>query len=134
MLDILETFRSALTADGNDNVYLAFDALPVRGKGGTFTVIGIKSYEASAPVYSETVAFVPFRAEVEVSVYAPESGSMQSLYSYFEDHVLPVIEGMMNLSTRLSRLAIRHDSNLKRLVITAGVSVSGIRRIERGSE
>ena len=71
MRDILSQFKAALIAAGNENVYLAFDALPVRGKGGCFTVVGMKSFEASAPVYSQYTIFLPFKAEVEVSVYAP---------------------------------------------------------------
>ena len=131
MLDILNAFKAALAAAGNENVYLAFDALPVRGKGGHFTVLGIKSFEAATPVYSQYTVFVPFKAEVEVCVYAPEAEDMQSLCRYFETSVRPALDGMASLTTRLCRLSIRHDSSLKRLVLTAGVSVSGIRRIAR---
>lgn len=131
MRDILSQFKAALIAAGNENVYLAFDALPVRGKGGYFTVLGIKSFEASAPVYSQYTIFLPFKAEVEVSVYAPESDDLQRLYRYFESGVRPTLDGMSGLTTHISRLTMKHDSNLKRLVLTAGVSVCGIRRIAR---
>ena len=131
MRDILNAFKAALLAAGNENVYLAFDALPVRGKGGHFTVLGIKSFEATTPVYSQFTVFMPFRAEVEVSVYAPESEDMQTLYRFFENSVRPALDGMASLTTRICRLSIRHDTTLKRLVLTAGVSVSGIRRIAR---
>ena len=131
MLSILEQFKGALESTGNDEVYLAFDALPVRTKSKNFTVVGIKSYEASSPVYSPTIVFLPFKAEVEISVYAPESEPMSALYSYFDDTVRPAIDSISGTSGRLCRLTMKHDSNLRRLVLTAGFSVSGIRRIER---
>ena len=131
MRDILNAFKAALLAAGNENVYLAFDALPVRGKRGHFTVLGIKSFEATTPVYSQFTVFMPFRAEVEVSVYAPESEDMQTLYRFFENSVRPALDAMASLTTRICRLSIRHDTTLKRLVLTVGVSVSGIRRIAR---
>ncbi|MDO4864333.1 MAG: hypothetical protein Q4A05_09215 [Ruminococcus sp.] len=134
MHDILSQFRAELLAAGNENVYLAFDALPVRSKGEYFTVLGIKSFEASAPVYSQYTVFLPFKAETEVSVYAPESENMQSLYRCFESSVRPALDAMTSMTTRVCRLSIKHDSNLRRLVLTAGVSVSGIRRIARDSD
>ena len=56
---------------------------------------------------------------------------MQTLYRFFENSVRPALDGMASLTTRICRLSIRHDTTLKRLVLTAGVSVSGIRRIAR---
>ncbi|MBO7395733.1 MAG: hypothetical protein J6U16_06400 [Ruminococcus sp.] len=133
MRDILNELKSALLAEGNQDVYLAFDALPVRGKGGLFTVIGIKSFETTVPVYSLSNVFLPFKAEAEVSVYAPEEEDMQSLCRYFEERVRPALDGLASLTTRICRLNIRHDGSIRRLVLTAGVSVSGVRRTARAS-
>ena len=76
MRDILNAFKVALLAAGNENVYLAFDALPVRGKGGHFTVLGIKSFEATTPVYSQFTVFMPFRAEVVTCAVADTTKSI----------------------------------------------------------
>jgi hypothetical protein len=131
MTSILEQFKTAIESLGNDEVYTAFDALPVRTKARSFTVVGIRSYEASAPVFSPTIIFLPFKAEVEINVYARESEPMTALYTYFETYVRPAIDAVSGTTGRLCRLSMKHDSNLRRLVLTAGVSVSGIRRIER---
>lgn len=131
MRDLLDLFKEALNDAGNENVYLAFDALPVREKGRFFTVLGIKSFEASSPVYSQYTVFMPFNAEVEINVYAPESQTMRLLLRHFELYVMPAVDSLAGLTTHISRYNMKHDSNLKRLVLTVGVSVSGIRRIER---
>ena len=133
MREILNELKSALLAVGNQDVYLAFDALPVRSKGGRFTVLGIRSFEAAAPVYSQYNVFLPFKAETEVSVYAREDEDMLSLFRYFEERVRPALDGLASMTTRICRLSIRHDSSLRRLVLTAGVAVSGVRRTARAS-
>ncbi|MCR4888021.1 MAG: hypothetical protein K5979_02415 [Ruminococcus sp.] len=133
MLDILNELRTALVEAGNDNVYFAFDTVPVSSKGSFITVIGAKSYEAMTPVYSQYTIFIPFRTELEVILSAPERCTMSQVYGYFEEKVLPAINGISGLSSSLSSLVIKHDTNMKRLVLTAGIKAGGVQRIERES-
>jgi hypothetical protein len=59
---------------------------------------------------------------------------MAKLYSYYDSKVAPAIDKLTDLNGRLTKLSIKQDSNIGRLVLTAEVTVSGIRRIERSTE
>lgn len=131
MRDILNEVRAALVSRGNENVFYAYDTVPANRKGEFYTLLGIKSYEAMTPVYSQYTVFMPFKAEIEITVSAPLLTSMSALYGYFEEKIQPAIDDMSGLSGRLCRLTIKQDSNLKRFLLTAGISAGGIRRIER---
>lgn len=131
MRDILNEVRAALEKRGNDRVFFAFDTISSNYKGEIYTLLGIKSYEAMTPVYSQYTVFMPFKAEIEITVSAPQLTSMASLYSHFEEKIKPAIDDISGLSSRLCRLSIKQDSNLKRFLLTAGFSTGGVRRIER---
>ena len=79
MLDVLRELKTALENAGNENVYYAFDTIPVSAKGKMLTVIGAKSFEAMTPVYSEFLIYMPFKTELEISAAAPENCSMTQL-------------------------------------------------------
>lgn len=134
MLTVLNELKTALTNIGNDSVYLAFDAQPASAKGKYITVIGTKSFEYLAPVYSPYTIYFPFRTELEISVTAPEYSDISSLYTYFSTKVQPAVDNMSGLCSRLSKLTVKHDTNLKKLVLTAVFSAGGIRQTERSIE
>lgn len=133
MLDVLRELKTALENAGNENVYYAFDTIPVSAKGKMLTVIGAKSFEAMTPVYSEFLIYMPFKTELEISAAAPENCPMTQLYTYFESCIRPALDALSGLSGRVCRMSIKHDSAMHRLVLTAGFSAAGIRRIERSS-
>lgn len=134
LTDIISAAVNALRSCGADNVYSAFDAYPTELKSrGFFTVVGTGGLEYSAPVYSYSTVYLPFKARAEISVTAPECSTMSGLYTYYDSKIAPAIDQLSDLSGRLTKLSLKHDSNIGRLVLTAEVSVSGIRHIERSS-
>jgi len=131
MLDVLRELKTTLENAGNDNDYYAFDTIPVSTKGKMLTIISAKNFESLTPVYSEFTVYMPFRTELEISAAAPENCSMTELYTYFDTMIRPALDTISGLSGRICRMSIRHDSSMRRLVLTAGFSATGIRRIER---
>ena len=132
--ELINDITSKLSENGVTPVYSAFDAVPVSRKGsGFFTVVGIGSYESSTPIYSPYTVFLPFRTEIEISITAPENYSMIQLYDYYDEKVGPVVADMSGMTCRLSRMSVKFDSNIQRLVLKAGLSASGITKIGRDS-
>lgn len=130
--NIIRTIISELDFGGVENVYSAFDAVSLERKNkGIFTVVGVNSFESSAPIYSQYTIFVPFKAEIGISVTAPESSSLEQLYNYYDEKVSPVINKLSGLSSSIRGMTIKFDSAIHRLVLTAKLLASGITRIER---
>lgn len=135
LTEIIKAAVAALRDSGASEVYSAFDAYPIERKGaGFFTVVSTGGLECSTPVYSTSTVYLPYKAKVEIMVTAPESGTMAKLYEYYDSRVAPAIDKLSDLSGRLTKLSMKQDSNIGRLVMTAEVTVSGIRRIERRPE
>jgi hypothetical protein len=76
---------------------------------------------------------VPFKAEVEINVTAPENYSMVQLYSYYDENISKAVEDMSGLTCRLTKMSVKFDSNIRRLVLTVKLAASGITKIERSS-
>ncbi len=135
LTEIIRVVAGALKESGATEVYSAFDAYPTERKGaGYFTLVSTGGLECTAPVYSTTTVYLPYKAKAEIMVTAPESENMAKLYSYYDSKVAPAIDKLTDLNGRLTKLSIKQDSNIGRLVLTAEVTVSGIRRIERSTE
>lgn len=95
--------------------------------------MGISAFESSAPIYSPYTVYVPFKAEVEINVTAPENYSMVQLYSYYDENISKAVEDMSGLTCRLTKMSVKFDSNIRRLVLTVKLAASGITKIERSS-
>lgn len=134
MIDIINAVKQELIESGTENVYSAFDAIPVLSKGKIFTVIGMKNFECSTPVYSQYTIYMPFRAELEIRILAPESSSMEEVCNYYESKVGGVISGLSGLSSNISGMSIKQDKNIGRLVLTVTVSAGGMKKIQRETE
>ncbi|MCM1132151.1 MAG: hypothetical protein NC340_01635 [Ruminococcus flavefaciens] len=134
MTDIINDIKNSLIESGATGIYSTFDALPVAGKGDIFTVIGIKNLSYSTPVYSQYMIYMPFRAELEIKILAPESTSVEKIFSYYESVIGRVISQMVGLNSSISGMSVKPDKNIGRLVLTVSVSVGGIRKIEREAE
>ncbi len=136
MIDgIIREITEKLSQNGVTPVYSAFDAVAVDRKNrGFFTVINMGSFELQTPIYSEFTAFVPYRADIDIIVTAPENYRMEKLYEYFSDNVQPTVMKFSGMNCSLRKISIKHDSNINRLVLTAKLSVSGMNKFERGSE
>lgn len=129
MIHILNELKQALVDNGCDNVYLAYDALPVEKKGKFFTVVALKCFETTVPVYSRTTVCVPFSAELEINVTAPENCSMESLCNYYDEKIRGAVLKISGSSSYMSRLTLNADKKINRLVLTAVMSVGGMRKI-----
>ncbi len=73
MQEIISQIKQSFILEGGENIYTAFDAVPIRDKGKFFTVLSIGGYEASAPIYNADKIYMPVKAELLVTVLAPEN-------------------------------------------------------------
>ena len=128
--DIIEKLAEADAAP----VYSAFDARSTDSKGRSFfTVVGISGFEASQPIYSPYTVYIPFKTELELNITAPDSCPMEDLYNFYDTKVSPVIFDMSGLTCRLSKMSIKFDSSIQRLVLTVKLYASGITKLERSN-
>lgn len=131
---IISEAAAKLRAHGAAPVYSAFDAVPVELKsGGIFTVIGVRSFESTVPIYSLSTIFLPFKAELEIKVTAPENYSAEQIYAYFSERIAPAAAELSGLGSFLKQITVKFDSNINRLVLTAVVSAVGTTKIERSA-
>ncbi len=131
MIEVINAIKQELAESGAENVYSAFDALPVLSKGRFFTVIGMKNFECSTPVYSQYTIYMPFRAEIEIKILAPESSTMEEVCDYYENSIGGVISGLSGLSSHISGMSVKQDKNINRLVLTVTFSAGGMKKIDR---
>lgn len=132
---IIKEIINKISGNGKLPVYSGFDTVSVERKNRDFfTVIGLNSFELQTPVYSEFTIFVPYKADIDINITAPESSPLQKLYEYFSDNIKPAVMEISGMNCSIRKISIKHDSNINRFVLTARLSVSGIDRIERRSE
>ena len=134
MTETINSLVDDLVHAGVENVYTTFDADPIRSKGEIITLVGIRSFEAMTPVYSPVTVYVPFRAELEISLLAPENTPLFELCRFFEEKIRPVLDSVPEISGRPVSVACRHDRVIRRLTLTAAVRTEGVRRIQREEE
>lgn len=129
---IINAVKAKLEECGAHPVYSAFDNVPLeRRDRGIFTVADIISFESSAPIYSLCTVYIPYKAEVEIRVTAPENSSMTDIYRYYDKFIGAAAAGLSGLNGSLKGMTVKFDSNIRRLVLTAKISLSGIIRSER---
>ncbi len=132
LTEVIRSVKERLAESGVENVYTVFDGEPLSKKGREiYTLVGICGMETSAPIYSEFIVYLPFRADIELKITAPENSPLENLYNYFSDSIEPVIHEMSVLGSRMTKFSFKHDSNIHRLVLTAVFTVNGIGRSER---
>ena len=129
--EALDTIAQSLRERGERNVYTVFDALPSEHKGRLFTTVGISGMDISRPVYSLGNIYIPFRAETEIKLTSPESAGSAVLLEHFSSCTEPALETMSGMTCRLTKLTLKHDTSLGRLVLCAGFTVTGISIHER---
>ena len=128
--DIIEKLAENLVSP----VYSAFDARALDRKGiSFFTIVGINSFESTQPIYSQYKVYIPSKAEIELTVAAPDSFSMAELYDYYDTNIAPVVFEMSGLTCTLSRMSVKFDSNIQRLVLCVRLAASGITSTERSN-
>ena len=128
---IINSIISELEAADVENVYSAFDAYTIENKGDIFTIIGIGAFETSPPIYTMAYAYVPFRAEVDISITATKSMTMEELYDYYADNIEAALLQMTDMRYTLKKLSLKFDSNIQRLVLNVKLETGGITKLER---
>lgn len=128
---IINSIISELEAADVENVYSAFDAYTIENKGDIFTIIGIGAFETSPPIYTMAYAYVPFRAEVDISITATKSMTMEELYDYYTDNIEAALLQMTDMRYTLKKLSLKFDSNIQRLVLNVKLETGGITKLER---
>lgn len=132
--DIIDDMIEKLAENHVYPVYSAFDGRALERKGrGFFTVVGISAFESSTPIYSQYMVYLPFKSEMELSVTAPDSSSMEELYEYYDNNIAPVITDMTGLTCSIAKISLKFDSNIQRLVLSVKLRVSGITKYERSA-
>ena len=129
--NILAQITDALKALGMENIYTAFDNIPVSKKESRYMVLSVKSFEAYAPIFSDISLFLPYKATAELSVIAHDTCTMAELYDYFDSELLPVMDKLGSLTSSLRGISMKYDTNIGRLVMKVTLSVSGVSRLER---
>ena len=128
---IINSVKSELEKAGATSVYSAFDCVPLEKRAGNiFTVVDICAFESSAPIYSLNTVYVPYTAVAALRITAPENCSMTDIYSYYDRYIGASVTGA---SGRISGMTVKFDSNIRRLVMTVKVSLSGIIKAERSA-
>ena len=132
--DIIDGIIEKLAENDVSPVYSAFDGRSLERKGQSFfTIVGISSFETTTPIYSPYTVYIPFKEEIELTVAAPEKYSMTALYEYYDSNIEPVVFDMSGLTCRLSKMSVKFDSNIQRLVLSVKLAASGITRVERSN-
>ena len=134
MIDVINRIKQELIENGTRDVYSAFDAIPVTSKGGFFTVIVFRNFESLTPIYSKYTIYIPFKAELEITVTSPKDATMEEVYNYYEVKISKVIDRICGFTNNISRMSVKSDSNIKRFILSVGLSVEGIQKIERETE
>lgn len=132
--EIINDVIAKLQANGVEAVYSAFDAKPLSSKEREmFTVVGVGGFESFTPIYSPYTVFLPFKTEIDINVTAAAKMSIADIYKLYDEKIQPVVSEMSGLTCNLTKMSIKFDSNIQRLVLTARLSASGITKIERSS-
>lgn len=134
MMDIINRIKQELTKNGTEDVYSAFDAIPVSSKGNFFTIIGFRNFESLTPIYSQYTIYIPFRAELEITVTAPKNVTMEEIYNYYEIKIGKIIDSICGLTNNIYRMSVKPDNSINGFILSVGLSLEGMKKIERETE
>lgn len=129
---IIEQLSAELKDCGVKEVYTAFDNIPADSKGGEpYTVVSVEGFESTAPIYTDSYLYIPFKADACISLVAPRSVTMAQLYDRFDREILPVVEKIGSMKCTLKNLTMKYDTNMRKTVLKMRLCVSGLSRLER---
>ncbi len=129
---IISVINNTLKEAGAENVCSAFDCRSLEQKGRkTLVVTSVDKLECSTPVFTEYFVYMPFRADVGITLAAPLSEDSGRLFDYFERVIAPAFGSLGSLDCRLTAVSVKKDSNINRLVLKAVYSAKGIQKTER---
>lgn len=131
MFTILLHIKNLLEQASGENVFTAYDAIPIREKGKYFTILSVSGYEAMNPVYSDTSVYMPVKCNVEITVAAPVNTTYEQIYDYFYSNFDSVLDSICGISNRVKAVEIAPDSKLGRLTLKAVMNISAMKIIPR---
>lgn len=131
MLTILSQIKDLLTQASGENIFTAYDAIPIRDKGKYFTILSVSGYEAMNPIYTETSIYMPVKCNMEITVAAPVNTTYEQIYDYFYGNFDSVLDSICGINNRLKAVEIAPDSKLGRLTLKAVMKISAMKIIPR---
>lgn len=134
MNDIIQKLKNYFLEKGTENIYTAYDRIPVKNKGGFFTVIMVREYEAGKPVYSDRAVYIPLKAVLSVILTAPSGCTDEEIWNYYENNLEGVTDRISAEDLRLKSIKISRSKELERPVLTAGFEVCMMKTVLRGDE
>lgn len=131
MLTILSQIKDLLAQASGENIFTAYDAIPIRDKGKYFTILSVSGYEAMNPIYTDTSVYMPVKCNMEITVAAPVNTTYEQIYDYFYSNFDSVLNSICGISNRLKTIEIASDSKLGRLTLKAVMKISAMKIIPR---
>lgn len=131
MLTILSQIKDLLTQASGENIFTAYDAIPIREKGKYFTILSVSGYEAMNPIYTETSIYMPVKCNMEITVAAPVNTTYEQIYDYFYGNFDSVLDSICGINNRLKAVEIAPDSKLGRLTLKAVMKISAMKILPR---
>lgn len=131
MLTIISQIKDLLAQESGENIFTAFDAVPVKDKGKYFTILSVSGYEAMNPIYSDTAVYMPVKCNLEITVAAPLNTTYEQIYDYFYSNFDSVLNRICGISNRLKSVEIAPDGKLGRLTLKAVMKINAMKTIPR---
>lgn len=129
---IIQNIKNVIMTDDYKSVYSSFDNIPYYNKNKEIaTYIGMKEFQTRKTVYSLNTIFIPFSAIAEISVTAPLDSSAENLLEFFDKNIMEKLNNSIYHNPEIKKLAIKPDTNIKKLVLQCEFNISGIFRKEK---
>ncbi|MBR3970115.1 MAG: hypothetical protein IKJ87_03455 [Ruminococcus sp.] len=129
MYEMLSEIKKIMTENNNENVFLAFDAVPINQKGKYFTVLTMENYEVKPPIYSEREIFMPVSGELLITVAAPMNTAAEEINNYFNNNFGDVINTISGTINHVKGMKIEVDEKINRMTLKVKLKISCIKVI-----
>lgn len=129
MYEMLSEIKKIMTENNNENVFLAFDAVPINQKGKYFTVLTMENYEVKPPIYSEREIFMPVSGDLVITVAAPMNTAAEEINNYFNNNFGDVINTISGTINHVKGMKIEVDEKINRMTLKVKMKISCIKVI-----
>lgn len=129
MYEMLSEIKKIMTENNNENVFLAFDAVPINQKGKYFTVLTMENYEVKPPIYSEREIFMPVSGDLVITVAAPMNTAAEEINNYFNNNFGDVINTISGTINHVKGMKIEVDEKINRMTLKVKLKISCIKVI-----
>lgn len=129
MYEMLSEIKKIMTENTNENVFLAYDAVPINQKGEFFTILGMENYEVKPPIYSEREIFMPVSGDLVITVAAPMNTAAEEINLYFTNKFGDVINSISGTINHIKSMKIEVDEKINRLTLKVKMKISCIKVI-----